>query len=68
MSPPIVQVWDRASIWYGVVIRGDVNMVRIGHCTNVQDNTVIEESTVPIHADHDGSTIIGHFTTVPHIL
>jgi len=61
-----VEVWDRASIWYRVTIRADTNLVRIGHCTNIQDGTVIEELPDRISPDHDGSTIIGHYTTIGH--
>ncbi len=57
-------MWDHASIWYGVTIRGDINLVRIGSFANVQDNTVIEEATAPLAADHDGSVVIGHYVTV----
>lgn len=36
-----VQLGDRSSLWYGAVVRGDVNGVKIGSMTNVQDNAVI---------------------------
>lgn len=61
-----VEVWDKASIWYGVTIRGDVNLVRIGNFANIQDNTVVEEATKQIAPDHDGSVIVGHNTVVGH--
>ena len=61
-----VEVWARSSIWYGVTIRGDTKLVRIGDTTNIQDNTTITEALGPLHADHDGSTIIGHNVTVGH--
>ena len=55
-----------ASVWPGTVIRGDVNHVRIGARTNVQDGTVI-------HVSHDSPynkggypTIIGEGVTVGH--
>jgi len=61
-----VEVWDNASIWYGVTIRGDRHLVRVGWCANVQDNTVIDEALEPLAPDHDGSTIVGHSVTVGH--
>jgi len=61
-----VEVWDNASVWYGVTIRGDKNLVRIGIFSNIQENSVIEESMHPIAPDHDGSVIIGHYVTVGH--
>jgi len=41
-----VEIGAGASIWYGCVLRGDVNSVRIGVETNIQDGTVI-------HCNHD---------------
>lgn len=36
-----VEIGDRSSIWYNVVIRGDVMPIRIGKEVNVQDGAVI---------------------------
>ncbi len=36
-----VEIGDRSSIWYNVVIRGDVMPIRIGKEVNIQDGTVI---------------------------
>ena len=32
-----VVMGDQCSVWYNAVIRGDVNAIRIGHRTNIQD-------------------------------
>lgn len=61
-----VEVWDNASVWYNVVLKADVNLVRIGAFVNIQDNTTVCEALAPLSADHDGSTIVGHYTTVGH--
>ena len=51
---------EEASIWFGVVIRGDVNEIRIGRRSNIQDNSVI-------HATKGGhGTYIGAHVTVGH--
>ena len=43
-----------------VVIRGDVNYIRIGDRTNVQDGTIV-------HVQHDTNpTVIGHDVTIGH--
>lgn len=42
-----VELGDDASVWPGTVIRGDVNFIRIGARTNIQDGTVI-------HVTHEG--------------
>ena len=39
-------VGERSSVWRNVTIRGDVNSIRIGEESNVQDNCVI-------HVEHD---------------
>lgn len=36
-----VEIGDRSSIWYNVVIRGDVMPIRIGQEVNVQDGSVV---------------------------
>lgn len=60
-----VVIGPESNIWYGVVIRGDVNAIRIGARTNVQDGTVI-------HVDAHGShwrglpTLIGDQVTIGH--
>ncbi|MCZ4280088.1 gamma carbonic anhydrase family protein [Kiloniella laminariae] len=41
-----VEIGPGSSIWYGCVVRGDVNAIRIGRNTNIQDGTII-------HVNHD---------------
>lgn len=36
-----VDLYERASVWYGCVLRGDLNNIKIGAFSNVQDRTVI---------------------------
>ncbi len=55
-----VEIGEDCSIWYNVVIRGDVNYIRIGDRTNIQDGTVIHVT----HKTHP--TIIGKEVTVGH--
>jgi carbonic anhydrase/acetyltransferase-like protein (isoleucine patch superfamily) len=55
-----VEIGDRSSIWYGAVVRADVEKIRIGRETSIQDNTVI-------HVDSSGfSTVVGHRVVVGH--
>jgi len=54
-----VNIEENSSIWYGAVLRGDVDSIKIGQYTNVQDQTVI-------HADTDIPTIIGDHVTIGH--
>ena len=54
-----VEIKDNASIWYGTVIRGDMERIFIGESTNIQDNCTI-------HTDYDKPTVIGNHVTVGH--
>ncbi|WVZ24889.1 hypothetical protein V8G54_003433 [Vigna mungo] len=36
-----VTVWDGASVWPGCVLRGDLNKISIGFCSNVQERSVL---------------------------
>ena len=54
-----VLVESGASVWFGVVLRGDVAAIRIGPRCNVQDNTVI-------HVDQDAPTTLEADVTIGH--
>ncbi len=56
-----VEIGEDASIWYNCVLRGDVNFIRIGKETNIQDGTIIHVSR-----KKEYSTIIEHEVTVGH--
>lgn len=69
-----VEIGAESSIWFGCVVRGDVNKVRIGNRTNIQDGTVIHVASgmQPISAQSkiplDGyPTLIGDDVTVGHM-
>ncbi|HST44646.1 MAG TPA: gamma carbonic anhydrase family protein [Luteimonas sp.] len=56
-----------ASLWPGVVVRGDVNFVRIGARSNIQDGCVVHVSHDGPHARLGGfATVIGDDVTVGH--
>lgn len=55
-----VEVGSEASIWFGSILRGDVNYIRIGDRTNIQDACVIHVSS------KDHPTILEHEITVGH--
>ncbi len=55
-----VVIGERSSVWPNVSIRGDVNYIRIGEETSIQDNTVL-------HVDHDlYPCIVRNRVTVGH--
>ncbi len=55
-----VEIGAETGVWFGCVIRGDVNIIRIGERTNIQDGTVIHVTR------HTGPTIIGSGITIGH--
>jgi carbonic anhydrase/acetyltransferase-like protein (isoleucine patch superfamily) len=62
-----VVLGDDVSLWPGTVVRGDVNFIRIGARTNVQDGTVIHVSHDGPHAKLGGfATVIGADVTIGH--
>lgn len=54
-----VTLGEDASVWYGAVVRADVERIEIGPRTNVQDGAVL-------HADPGAPTVIGPGVTVGH--
>jgi len=55
-----VTIGERSSVWPNVSIRGDVNYIRVGDETSIQDNCVL-------HVDHDVyPCLIGNRVTVGH--
>ncbi|HJE02410.1 gamma carbonic anhydrase family protein [Aliarcobacter thereius] len=54
-----VKLAEDVSVWFGCVIRADVNEVIIGKNSNIQDLSCI-------HTDKDSKTIIGENVTVGH--
>ena len=57
-----VTIGDKTNIWYGVQIRGDVNTVRIGQHTNIQDGTVCHVTS----GSPKGKLTIGSYVTIGH--
>jgi len=62
-----VELGDDASIWPGAVIRGDVNSIRIGARSNLQDLCVVHVThSGPYGPDGGLPTVIGDDVTVGH--
>ena len=54
-----VNIAAGASIWYGAVVRGDVERIEIGEYTNIQDGAIL-------HGDPGIPTILEDYVTVGH--
>jgi carbonic anhydrase/acetyltransferase-like protein (isoleucine patch superfamily) len=54
-----VTLGAHSSVWFGAVLRGDINRIVVGHHSNVQDNAVL-------HLADDFPCILGSWVTVGH--
>ncbi|PXW96218.1 carbonic anhydrase/acetyltransferase-like protein (isoleucine patch superfamily) [Sphaerotilus hippei] len=54
-----VHLGEDASVWYGAVLRGDTDHIRIGRGSNIQDNSVL-------HTDQGIELVVGEEVTVGH--
>jgi carbonic anhydrase/acetyltransferase-like protein (isoleucine patch superfamily) len=54
-----VELGDNASIWFGAILRGDTELLRVGTGSNVQEGSVL-------HADRGFPTTLGENVTVGH--
>lgn len=54
-----VNLGARSSVWYGAVLRGDINRIEVGEGSNIQDNAVV-------HLADDYPAILGRYVTVGH--
>ena len=54
-----VTLGAHSSVWYGAVVRGDINRIVVGHHTNIQDNAVL-------HLADDFPCLVGNRVTVGH--
>ena len=54
-----VTIEQASSIWFNTVVRGDINEIKIGRYTNIQDNSMV-------HVDAAYPTVIGDYVLVGH--
>lgn len=54
-----VNIDKKSSVWYNAVIRGDIEPIKIGKCSNIQDNCVL-------HSSKDYPLKIGNLVSVGH--
>ena len=54
-----VTLGEGASVWYGAVLRGDIEAIRVGAGSNVQDGAVL-------HVDAGSPCVLGDYVTVGH--
>ena len=54
-----VRIGDRANVWFGAVLRGDISHIELGEECSVQDNAVL-------HCAEDLPTVLGSRVTIGH--
>lgn len=54
-----VEIGEGSSIWYGAVVRGDIESIKIGKYSNIQDNATI-------HTETNIPTEIGDYSVIGH--
>ncbi len=54
-----VTLAEKSSVWFNATLRGDINEIRVGACSNIQDNAVL-------HLSDDHPCLIGDYVTVGH--
>jgi carbonic anhydrase/acetyltransferase-like protein (isoleucine patch superfamily) len=59
-----VEIGADSSVWYGAVIRGDVDWIRIGQRTNVQDHCVLHVESGRYPCVLGGEVTVGHRAVV----
>jgi carbonic anhydrase/acetyltransferase-like protein (isoleucine patch superfamily) len=59
-----VEIGEQSSVWFNAVIRGDVNYIRIGSRTNIQDGCIfhVSRKTYPLIVGDD--VTVGHNVTL----
>ena len=61
-----VELGDDVSLWPGVVLRGDVNHIRIGARTNIQDGAIVHVSHHSPYNQAGLPTLVGEDVTIGH--
>lgn len=59
-----VEIGENSSIWYNTVIRGDVNYIRIGERTNIQDLTMVHVTYKKFPTFIGSDVSIGHSAVI----
>lgn len=54
-----VELAENANVWYGCVLRGDINKIQVGKNTNIQDLSML-------HVIEDNPCIVGDNVTIGH--
>lgn len=59
-----VEIGAESSVWFGSILRGDVNFIRIGARTNIQDGTIVHVSRETHSTVLEDEVTVGHRVTL----
>ena len=59
-----VEMGDYCSVWFNAVVRGDVNYIRIGNYTNIQDGAIIHCTYQKAPTEIGSNVSIAHHAVV----
>jgi len=59
-----VEIGPAANIWFGCLVRGDVNPIRIGAGCNIQDGCILHVSRLGVPLILEEDVVLGHRVTV----
>lgn len=59
-----VEIGANSSVWYGAILRGDVNFIRVGARTNIQDGSIIHVSSKTHPTILEDEVTLGHRVTL----
>lgn len=59
-----VEIGEQSSVWFGSILRGDVNYIRVGKRTNIQDGSIIHVSSRTDPTIIEDEVTIGHRVTL----
>ncbi len=62
-----VEIGAGSSVWFNCVLRGDVNFIRVGDYTNIQDGTVVHVGSATESNPKGNPTVIGNHVTIGHM-
>lgn len=59
-----VEIGENSSVWFGSILRGDVNYIRIGARTNLQDGTIVHVDSRELPTILEDDITVGHRVTL----
>jgi carbonic anhydrase/acetyltransferase-like protein (isoleucine patch superfamily) len=59
-----VEIGEDSSVWFGSILRGDVNFIRVGRRTNIQDGSIIHVSSNTHPTIVEDEVTLGHRVTL----